>query len=915
MEVGASFNRIHKIRKQSIVYLILLVIVIPVFTHKQEFTTDSIPNTKDERLYETAQSSVLANFSIINNDFNIFYKDIIIKDDLAIINNKFSIIIYNITKPEEPKKLSESIKCISEILKMEVDGDTLFIGFNFDLSTSYMTKIQVYNISDPTIIEPTGCFLYYNFQDFVIEDGFGYIATIRNRMLIINVQDPTNMHIVGELGGFSSISYNIDVEGNCSILYANEYFDPVLFVDVSDKENPILAYIGLNYYEIVDAKIYDDTLFLLSSSSFISVNISDIYSPQYLVSYSIMYTSTFYNNEGYVYIEDNFRILILDVRDPSDFDFIAYYNFNDLNAPYVSSMDFFENYTLFTCGTGGISVYNTTGFTSFSKIYQSGLDGGKEIEYENGLCYILENNRLDVINASNLSNLTVISSYEVDYTTDMQIDNNRAYILTVDRIEILNISNPMNITKLGEINVDNPMAFSVHNDFVAVVGNSLYLFDVTLPHAASLLDSIFVTTAYINALEMTNETIMMTDFGDVIILFDYSNPFNIQLINTVHTFSYYSIERFFLYENYLFGVSSYEEVIVVLNITDIPTASYFLIEDFNYDINDIFVENDLMYVASSFSAATVYNISNLHNIVLFSEIDLLSQPILETGYRLDVENNTIFLLNEEGALQIVGLDSDDDYLANYLEEKTYFTTTGSQDSDSDFIFDGYEIHHGLNPLNAGDASEDFDNDNLTNLEEFQYFSNPKLSDSDFDCVLDEKEITIYNTNITSPDTDFDLLIDGFEIYVSLTDPLGNDSDADLLLDGEEVLIYSTDPQKNDTDSDSMDDYFEIYYSLNPLDPSDRYLDLDMDGLLNFEEYQYNTRPDCADSDFDFYSDLEEIENGTDPLDPSDFPDYPKIFTTSFAGYEELSVFISTIFVLGFITIIIRLRRNRGARID
>ncbi|MCK5298746.1 MAG: hypothetical protein KAJ76_07560, partial [Candidatus Heimdallarchaeota archaeon] len=565
MDVGPlTTNRIHKTRKQITVYLILLVILVPVIFLRQELKTESIPITKEEKLYETAQSNDMANFSIINNEFNIFYKDIIIKDDLAFINNKYSIVIYNITNPEEPKILSESARCTNEILKMQVEGDTLFIGFNFHQSNYYMTKIQAFNISEPTIIESVGCFIYYNFYDFVIKDNYGYITTIGDGMLIFSVQDPTNMYTVGEYGGLSNAHYKIAVSENYSILYTNYNNDLTLFVDTSDKENPILAYIGLDYYYIKEAKIQNDTLFLMSSDSFISVNISDIYSPQYLASYSTMYTGSFYINKGYAYLEGSSRILIVDVRDPSDFDFITYHDYFNLNLSYMSSMDFYENYTLFTCGSGGISVYNTTGFISFSKIYQSGLDGGKDIHYENGLCYILESHRFNVINASNLSNLTIISSYELDYSLDLQISNNRAYILTDYRVEILNISDPINITKIGEITVPSIRVFKVHDNFLAVVGLFLYIYDVTIPNAASLLDEVFLNSEYIYAIEMNNETIMISDHGSQIFLYDYSNPFNIQLLDIVHVFGYYDIDRFFLYENYLFGFAFYEEVIVVL---------------------------------------------------------------------------------------------------------------------------------------------------------------------------------------------------------------------------------------------------------------------------------------------------------------------------------------------------------------
>jgi len=137
----------------------------------------------------------------------------------------------------------------------------------------------------------------------------------------------------------------------------------------------------------------------------------------------------------------------------------------------------------------------------------------------------------------------------------------------------------------------------------------------------------------------------------------------------------------------------------------------------------------------------------------------------------------------------------------------------------------------------------------------------------------------------------------------------------IISKSKEVLYHSTDPTNNDTDADGMDDYFEVQYHLNPLDPSDKYLDLDLDGLLNIEEYSYNTRPDSADTDRDSYSDFEEIEFGSDPLDPLDFPDYSKTFTTSFAGFEGFTVLITTISVFSIITIYIQFRKNRGERVD
>ena len=90
-----------------------------MFMEKQNFGIDSIPSNDNEEFIQTAQSNNMMNFSIINNEFNIFYKDIIIKDDLAIIHDKFTIIFYNITEPENPTILSESSRFKNEIVKID----------------------------------------------------------------------------------------------------------------------------------------------------------------------------------------------------------------------------------------------------------------------------------------------------------------------------------------------------------------------------------------------------------------------------------------------------------------------------------------------------------------------------------------------------------------------------------------------------------------------------------------------------------------------------------------------------------------------------------------------------------------------------------------------------------------------------
>jgi len=116
-------------------------------------------------------------------------------------------------------------------------------------------------------------------------------------------------------------------------------------------------------------------------------------------------------------------------------------------------------------------------------------------------------------------------------------------------------------------------------------------------------------------------------------------------------------------------------------------------------------------------------------------------------------------------------DTDNDGLTDYFElmKLGLLTDVRSGDSDGDGI---------------PDAEEDPDNDNLTNLQEQNYGTDPLVSDTDKDTLPDGFEINS-GTNPLLKDTDNDRLDDGSEIRLG-TNPLNADTDGDGILDGDEV---------------------------------------------------------------------------------------------------------------------------------
>lgn len=153
------------------------------------------------------------------------------------------------------------------------------------------------------------------------------------------------------------------------------------------------------------------------------------------------------------------------------------------------------------------------------------------------------------------------------------------------------------------------------------------------------------------------------------------------------------------------------------------------------------------------------------------------------------------------------------------------------DTDLDGFPDSYELANTSPPSNTAlNPGVDLDADGLTNLQEYQYGTNPNDNDSDNDTLLDGAEINGSGlrpaTNPLAADTDADGLSDGFEnnsgIWANATNTGTNPADADWdndgLKDGVEnktgtfvsrTTNTGTDPYHADTDNDGAGDWYEV----------------------------------------------------------------------------------------------------------
>ncbi len=237
-------------------------------------------------------------------------------------------------------------------------------------------------------------------------------------------------------------------------------------------------------------------------------------------------------------------------------------------------------------------------------------------------------------------------------------------------------------------------------------------------------------------------------------------------------------------------------------------------------------------------------------------------------------------------------DTDGDGLFDLEEAYRFGTDPSLSDTDEDTLLDREEVAHGFDPLTGGDGVADLDGDGLTNREELDWNTRPRMADTDADGLLDGAEIDA-GTYPDLPDSDGDNLGDGDEVAAGL-DPLAVDTDLDGIDDGdepgalfdndgdgltgaadpdtdgdglgdlEELETYLTGVLTSDTDGDRIPDGVEVDWGYDPLDASDAVRDDDGDGLTAVQEYRFRTDPTLVDSDGDDIPDGVEVLSGMNP---------------------------------------------------
>lgn len=135
---------------------------------------------------------------------------------------------------------------------------------------------------------------------------------------------------------------------------------------------------------------------------------------------------------------------------------------------------------------------------------------------------------------------------------------------------------------------------------------------------------------------------------------------------------------------------------------------------------------------------------------------------MDTGH-IETFIGSVEDMDGDGEPDFSDSDRDGDGLENVVETGIG-TDPNNPDSDGDGIPDGYEFGHpdSLDPLDSSDAQEDYDDDGLTNLEEYAAGTSPEIADTDGDGVKDPLELDCGLDPLNNTDADDDWDDDGYD---------------------------------------------------------------------------------------------------------------------------------------------------------
>ncbi|MBN2424855.1 MAG: T9SS type A sorting domain-containing protein [Calditrichaceae bacterium] len=549
-------------------------------------------------------------------------KKIIVKNNIAYLNNGAYIDLYDVSNPQTP--VIKGQLYYHQIQEMLIKGNYLFIIYQKAFSpVTFLYHFAIIDVTDPNSpiklneYEIIGTAGIGKNDNFVIIQGY-------HGGFVYDMSDPKHP-VMSEINFQLGLHPCFKCQNNYLFsIYAEDikiyqtYF-PDSLKEISSYHSDSLIYT----YEISGIQIYDNYLYVLYQASVDTgnpwifyaniidiVDITDIYSPQH-VSYIPAVGS---QSPGNIKIDNNYLYLL------RGSDGLIIYDITDKSSPY------------------NITDYYTNGYCS-------------DVDFEGNYCYLANSfGGLKILEKTIPFELYEIGHIDSDKYTNIKIKNNKLYSADYyDGLRIFDLSED-SLNEIVNIKTQYPVwDIEIKHDFAFVANdsNGLQVYDIQDINSPELKESY-------KFLDNTEEVEIDGNYGfiskktednKVIKIIDVSNPL---MIDTVGSLSFNPPnDKIYINENYVYFIHSIErkglypgDFVTYIHIIDINNPGISDTLSIDGVLKGIFIKDNTL-LAVDHIKLYIFNISDKNAPVLLGTFSNDIFGTLEDNHDIEMGNNYI----------------------------------------------------------------------------------------------------------------------------------------------------------------------------------------------------------------------------------------------------------------------------------
>jgi len=614
-----------------------------------------------------------------------FYRETAIDEarNLAYVNSGSVVLIIDISNVASPVLVNDLIRTNGIVNDLSYDSATQ--NLYVTLGDNGLEIWDVQDVNNPQHLSS----LLLNYigttppaTKMSAKPGLIFIAAEYAGIITVNVSDPSNPYQSSFNLGTGQTKYALDLSDDGSFLVASSGHNTELFIvnpdgsiNLIDEGPPLVGaeeihIIGTYSFQVLDGTLYvldlnslglpivdshnllgngttyygmtsfNSTLYV--SDPFYGIEIFDVSNPANLTllgSYETSCNDIKYFN-GYVFTPDGTGMVIIDVSDPVNPEFVSEYE----GVGHVSSDLKVSGSYCYLLTAIGLYVLDVSDPTHPVLVGVNQPSSGADLHLEIKGNYAYVTNYIEGLRAVDISDPTnpvTVDNSSPAYFNNLALDGNYIYVADdQNNLKVFDISNPASLNEVGSLSFPAPNDFtsgiSALNGYayVAQYEAGLKVIDVSNPTQPTQVAT-YTQNVELTHLDAEGNYVYACDLFQVsnrVDIFDISDPLNPEIIG-VKTFSDPPPRA---YKNFIFGdvllvADGFDPYLTVLDVSNPSQPSQISTQMVPDQIEGVDATESYFYVATYGAGLHIYE--NPYGIV----------PVELTSFTASVSGNSVSL--------------------------------------------------------------------------------------------------------------------------------------------------------------------------------------------------------------------------------------------------------------------------------